>query len=155
MINVFNFNDTPREHRVYYPDSIFDRNFENEWLSDPLVKEMVKDVDKTVLIQDRLLLSPIFGYIAPSALSTGVKGLILILKCDFLKNEYFLSDLFGENCYKWLFEISVKRDFNLIVSSDFLPPDNLDVTKKYQVNFVKDNYISSNLDEIWDKLFDL
>lgn len=155
MLNIFSYSDTPKNKRIYNPDVIFDLNYKNEWLEDPLVRQIIRNVDNVEPIKDHLLKCPIFGYIAPSALSTGTKGLILMLKMDSLNSCYFLSDLYGENCFKWIFKISTLKDINLINSSWFLLPDDLDKSITYKVDFVKEGYVTSNLNEIWDKLFSM
>ena len=35
------------EDTIELVDSVFDNNYEDEWLNDPVVKEMVLDVDKS------------------------------------------------------------------------------------------------------------
>ena len=38
------------EGMIDYIDSYFNNNFEREWFDDPLVREMVRDVDKSEVI---------------------------------------------------------------------------------------------------------
>ena len=68
------------ENVVYNTSVYFKFNYEPEWLSDPDVVEMVKDVDKSVVLGNGAIDSPVLGVIAPSALSGGLKALILIDK---------------------------------------------------------------------------
>ena len=89
----------------------FDGVFEPEWFDDPLVKEMVKDVDDSEVVGPYLIISPVLGPIAPTHLSGGVKVLILLLKDpNFIYN---ISNC-GDNCSHWLLEIA--KDKNVTVN---------------------------------------
>lgn len=81
----------------------FDNVWEDEWLEDPLVKQMIKDVDNSEVISPHLIESPVLGPIGPKDISGGVKVLILLLKdTSFIYN---ISNC-GDNCAKWIIEIA-------------------------------------------------
>ena len=85
----------------------FDNVWEDEWLEDPLVKLMIKDVDNSEVISPHLIESPVLGPIGPKDISGGVKVLILLLKdTSFIYN---ISNC-GDNCAKWILEICKDRD---------------------------------------------
>lgn len=90
----------------------FDFQYESEWLDDSFVKEMVFDVDKTEVISALQCVSPVFGPMACTELSGGVKGLILIEKdTDGYRN--FRSTIWGANCVKWIAKLSFQADFGI------------------------------------------
>lgn len=62
--------------------SYFDNVYEDEWIADSFVKEMIQDVDHCTVISSHVIDSPILGAITPRELSGGVKVLILMLKDD-------------------------------------------------------------------------
>ena len=62
--------------------SYFDNVYEDEWIEDSFVKEMIQDVDHCAVISSHIIDSPILGAITPRELSGGVKVLILMLKDD-------------------------------------------------------------------------
>lgn len=96
---------------------IFKLNMKPEWFNDPLVEEMVLDVDKTKHFKDQVFESPVLGFITPERLSGGVKGLIGIVKCDkFRKFDALRSSIFGDNCVKWLAKLSFDYDFAIYMS---------------------------------------
>ena len=75
---------------IYYgnmPEAIFNtavyfKNvYEDEWITDPVAREMILDVDKSIVLDNAVIGSPVMGKIAPTELSGGVKTLIL------MKNE--------------------------------------------------------------------
>jgi hypothetical protein len=95
-------------------DATFDSVYEPEWFDDDIVKQMVLDIDKSVVVNRNVIDSPVLGQIPPQWLSGGVKGLILLVKYfPENKDEMILPDLalFGNNCMKWLGEITKNRDF--------------------------------------------
>ena len=63
---------------IYHPPTYFDNQYEDEWITDPLTKEMVKDVDQSEVISSRLIDSPVLGPVSVKELSGGVKTLILL-----------------------------------------------------------------------------
>lgn len=70
-------------------------------------KEMILDVDKSIVLGNAVIDSPVLGKISPTALSGGVKTLILI------KNEpdkIFNASTCGDNCAKWILKIAENRD---------------------------------------------
>ena len=97
--------------------TLFNIEHRNDWFNDPLVEEMIKDIDKTDHIADAVFKSPVLGTIPATSLSGGVKGLILILKSKQL-NDYdaMRSCIFGNNCVKWLIKLSYLADFTIYMS---------------------------------------
>lgn len=77
----------------------FDNVYEDEWIEDAFVKEMIQDVDRSAVISAHIIESPVLGAITPKDLSGGVKVLILMLKDDSF--VYNLSNC-GNNCAKWV-----------------------------------------------------
>ncbi len=73
-------------------------------------KEMILDVDKSIVLGNAVIDSPVLGKISPTALSGGVKTLILI------KNEpdkIFNASTCGDNCAKWILKIAENRDVTI------------------------------------------
>ena len=95
------------EDILYDPNSYFDLEFEEEWMLNPIIKDNIKDIDKSNLVAPNLIESPKLGPIPPQYLSGGTKTLILILNDD---REIFNASACGDNCAKWLLEIAKDRD---------------------------------------------
>ena len=85
--------------------------YEDEWLLDPLVMRMIEDVDKSVVVGPRLIDSPVLGAISPRELSGGVKALILMAKDK--TGKVFNASACGDNCAKWILEISAAGDLTI------------------------------------------
>lgn len=86
----------------------------SDWFNDPLVEQMVLDIDKTIHIKDFIFDSSVLGGIPPQLLSGGFKGLVLILK-DLRGCRVFASRMFGDNCVEWLRKLSFEVDFTLLM----------------------------------------
>lgn len=104
---------------IYYgnmPEAIFNtavyfKNvYEDNWITDPEAREMILDIDRSVVIGGAVIDSPVMGKIAPTALSGGVKTLILI------KNEpdkIFNASTCGNNCAKWILRLGKEQDITI------------------------------------------
>ena len=76
MLKHFFYGDM--KEAVYNTASYFKYDYEEGWIVDPMVKEMIQDVDKSVVIDSGIIDSPVLGKIPPIGLSGGVKTLILV-----------------------------------------------------------------------------
>ncbi|MCD8077467.1 MAG: DUF4869 domain-containing protein [Lachnospiraceae bacterium] len=90
--------------------SYFDHVYEDEWILDPFVREMIQDVDLSTVISAHVIESPVLGAITPKELSGGVKVLILMLKDDSF--VYNMSNC-GDNCAKWILKIAKIKDLTV------------------------------------------
>lgn len=66
MLSVY-FGDM--EGVIYHPPTYFDNRYEEEWITDQLSVEMIKDVDRSDVIGPRLIESPVLGPISTKELS--------------------------------------------------------------------------------------
>lgn len=111
-INLVNFYIGDREDAMFDPFGYFDFMLDESCLDSDFAKKIVKEIDKSDLINRNLIISPILGQIPPSKLSGGTKAL-LVLK--FTNNPLYL-DSFGENCYKYIAEIGETKDVTIVTT---------------------------------------
>ena len=104
MLNIF-YGDM--KEAVYNTAAYFKYDYEDEWIVDTFVKEMIQDVDKSTVLDSGVIDSPILGKIPPTGLSGGVKTLILV---KFEKEKIFNASTCGDNCAKWLLKIAESED---------------------------------------------
>ena len=96
---------------VIYNTSLFFKNsYERSWLSEELTRQMILDVDKSVVLSDGAIDSPVLGIIPPTGLSGGVKTLILI---DHITDKIFNASNCGNNCATWLLKIAKSKDITI------------------------------------------
>ena len=115
MLNIYYGN---MKEAVYNTADYFKYDYEDSWIVDPFVKEMIQDVDQSTVLDSGVIDSPVLGKIPPLGLSGGVKTLILI---KFNKEKVFNASTCGDNCAKWLLKIAESEDrtINLLHLMDF------------------------------------
>ncbi|MBE6551002.1 MAG: DUF4869 domain-containing protein [Ruminococcaceae bacterium] len=107
MLKIF-FGDMPKA--IYNTEVYFKNKYKDNWLIDPITQEMIKSIDKSTVIGDKVIDSPYLGMIPPTALSGGVKTLILI------RNEpkrVFNASTCGDNCADWLLRLAENDDITV------------------------------------------
>ncbi len=100
----------PMDGVVMKPSVYFKNTYQPEWLTEPLSRAMIKDVDKSEVVGPALIQSPVLGAIPPERLSGGVKTLILIWH---VPDKIFNARNCGDNCARWLLEMGRKRDVTI------------------------------------------
>ena len=109
MLNI-RFNRTDKT--VIDVDTYFNWNYEEIWLDDPMVRKMIEDVDKSIVISSKCIESDALGQITPLLLSGGVKALILLLKEPKLE---IWATACGDNCAKWILKIAEMQDIRIVL----------------------------------------
>ncbi|MCD8023661.1 MAG: DUF4869 domain-containing protein [Lachnospiraceae bacterium] len=107
MLNIF-FGNMPEA--IFNTSVYFKNAYEDEWITDPLAKEMILDIDKSVVLGGAIIDSPVLGKIPPTSLSGGVKTLILIQNEP---DKIFNASTCGNNCAKWILELSKEQDITI------------------------------------------
>ena len=117
MLNIF-YGNMPEA--VYNTAAYFKYDYEDSWIVDSFVKEMILDVDRSTVLDSGVVDSPVLGKIPPLGLSGGVKTLILV---KFDTEKIFNVSTCGDNCAKWLLKIAQQEDrtVNLRHLMDFGP----------------------------------
>lgn len=96
---------------IYHPPTYFDNRYEDEWITNELSVEMIKDVDRSEVISSRLIDSPVLGPISTKELSGGVKTLILMAFEN--TDKVFNASVCGDNCAKWILKIGESKDLTI------------------------------------------
>ena len=99
------------EEAIYYPPVYFDNRYEDEWITEDLSVEMIRDVDKSEVLGPHLIESPVLGPISVKEISGGVKTLILMAFDD--SGNVFNASACGDNCAKWILNIGKEKDLTI------------------------------------------
>ena len=99
------------ENSIFHPPTWFDNRYEDEWITDPLSVQMIKDMDKSEVVSPHLIESPVLGPISTKELSGGVKTLMLMAFDE--SGKIFNASSCGNNCAKWIVEISRQKDLTI------------------------------------------
>ncbi len=126
---------------VVYNTSLFFKNqYDPRWLEDEDVQSMIVDVDKSRVLSNHAIESPVMGIIPPTALSGGVKTLILIKK---MPDRLFNASNCGDNCAGWLLRIGNEQDvtINLRHIMDF-------GEQRFEIHVVNTDQIVQDMDSL-------
>ena len=104
MLNIY-FGDMPEA--IFNTAVFFMNTYEDSWITDDFDKAMILDVDKSTVLGNGVIDSPIMGKIAPVSLSGGVKTLMLVRN---MPDKVFNASTCGDNCAKWLLKIAEDED---------------------------------------------
>lgn len=88
----------------------FKNAYEDEWITDPIAREMILDIDKSTVLDSAIIDSPVMGKISPLALSGGVKTLILMKN---VPSRIFNASTCGDNCAKWILKLTETDDLTV------------------------------------------
>lgn len=128
------------------PSIYFDNVYEYDWFDDPVVIQMVRDIDKSEL-KGLCVISPFLGSIAVEKLSGGVKSLILAYELD-----NFSFDLIqcGNNCEDWILKIAEQKDLTVCMTGY----DMQFIGKDIKALCLNDNSMITNYREWCRKMLD-
>ncbi|WP_297019344.1 DUF4869 domain-containing protein [uncultured Dialister sp.] len=100
----------PMEEAIYNTDVYFRNTYEDSWITDPLSRAMITDVDSSTVISSGIIESPVLGKISPLQLSGGVKTLILVSQ---VPDKVFNASTCGDNCAKWFLKMAETKDITI------------------------------------------
>ena len=137
MLNIF-YGNMPEA--IFNTAVYFKNTYDDSWITDEFAKEMILDVDKSTVLGNAVIDSPVLGKISPLALSGGVKTLILIKNEP---NKVFNASTCGDNCAKWLLKMSEDKEvtINLRHLMDF-------GENNFRIKVLNTNQIANNMGEL-------
>ena len=135
MLNIY-FGEMSKA--IYNTSVYFNNTYKDSWITEPLTKDIIKAVDNSDVIDEKTILSPIFGNMSPKKLSGGVKTLLLI---SFDRKNVFNASTCGDNCAEWILKIAKDRKvvINLHHLMDFGPEPFKAKILNTNKNFKKNN----------------
>ena len=105
MLNI-QFGEMPEA--IYNTAVYFKNTYQPKWLNDPFAQQMIEDVDRSHVVGEQVIESPVFGMITPLQLSGGLKTLLLIAN-DKSGKHVFNASTCCDNCAKWLLVMAQNR----------------------------------------------
>ena len=137
MLNIY-FGEMSKA--IYNTSVYFNNTYKDSWITEPLTKDIIKAVDNSDVIDEKTILSPIFGNMSPKKLSGGVKTLLLI---SFDRKNVFNASTCGDNCAEWILKIAKDRKvvINLHHLMDFGP-------EPFKAKILNTNKIVKNMNDL-------
>ena len=159
MINFY-FSDKDYENNEILL-GLFNWEANNNWY-DELAEKIINDVDKTEVIAPNVFKSEYWGTFSQRDLSGGVKMLLCLrhqeqlIEAGIEKPFTIASTMFGDNCTKWIVEISKEVDVNIKMKHALNFPEDIEFdgyapefdTKVSNWHDLMGLYISSKADEL-------
>lgn len=100
------------ENMVWGTGIYFNNTYQDDWMKDAFVKEMIRGVDKSEVVDVDCVRSPVLGMIPITKISQGVKTLILMYK----DTEHTMwATACGDNCAEWIIQISERQDLHIVL----------------------------------------
>ena len=99
-----------RDNAIYNTSVFFKNRFVDSWITDPFAREVIRDVDRSEVLDSNEIESPVLGKITPNQLSGGVKTLILMKNYP---GYIFNASNCGDNCAKWILALGKEKDFTI------------------------------------------
>ena len=139
MLNI-QFGDMPEA--IDNTSTYFKNTYKDNWITSELSRAMIADVDKSTVINERLIDSPVLGTITPAQLSGGVKALMLIA---YDRKHVFNASNCGDNCAKWILKIADERKDKVLINLRHL----MDFGEgEFKIRIVNTNKIVRNMAEL-------
>lgn len=107
MINMLKIYFGDMEEAIFDTSNYFDVTYEDDWITSEFGKKVIKDIDKSDVIGENCIQSPVLGQIPPTSISGGTKTLLLIYNEP---ENVFNASTCGDNCAKWILEIAKEKD---------------------------------------------
>jgi len=117
------FREDPEE--VRYTDSYFNNHYQDEWFEDSIVRQIIKDIDSSEVIDRQIVMSPVLGAIPVTQISGGAKAVILMLKIPKLLIH---GNSCGDNCALWISKIGEMQDIYVHLTYPMRFPDDVRLT---------------------------
>lgn len=133
---------------VIFNTSVFFKNsYEESWLLEKETQQMILDIDKSKVLGNGAIESPVLGIIPPTSLSGGVKTLILI---SHISDKIFNASNCGNNCASWLLKIGKEKNVTVNLRHLMNFGDGC-----FELNIVNKNKIVRSMDELLEIAGDL
>lgn len=113
------------EREIRFTDSYFNNNYQDEWMDDEEVKQIIRDIDSSEVLNPQIVLSPVLGAIPITQISGGAKAVILMLKMPHLLIH---GNSCGDNCAVWIDRIGKKQDIYVHLTYPMRFPEDVQLT---------------------------
>ena len=96
---------------VYSTSLYFNYNYEDTWIISDFGRSVIKDIDRSDVVAEGVINSPVLGHIPPEKISGGTKT-VLLMKFD-EEGKIFNASTCGDNCSKWIQKIAEEKDLTI------------------------------------------
>jgi hypothetical protein len=112
------------EEYIAVPGAYFNHKHKPEWILSDFSKTVIRDIDKSEVIDVDCVKSPILGMIPINKIAGGTKTLIMMKYDD---EHIFNASSCGDNCAKYIIEIAKEKDLVISLGHIMDFPDDMEV----------------------------
>ena len=125
---------------IYNTSMYFDNVYLDKWITDSFAQQVIKSIDKGIVLGSKAIDSKALGVIPVTQLSGGTKTLLLIYNEP---KKIFNASTCGDNCAKFILKIAKKTDvtINLYHIMDF-------GEKPFEIEILNSHTIVHNMSEL-------
>jgi len=98
------------DDEIYNTEMFYENQYDRNWVMDEFARRIIKDIDDSEVVGPNLIKNDIFDVFNSTELSAGVKTLLLIKNYP---NKIFNISNCGDNCAKYILELSENRDIKV------------------------------------------
>ena len=126
MVNIFYSEYQEEARNLFYLESnspTFNTVHKTQWFDSQTNIDIVEGIDRVKHITGDLFLGYNDKKIGPLQLSNGCKGILLMYNfkpIEGFKDHLYSTANFGDNCFKYIWELPQDININLLVDSPFL-----------------------------------
>ena len=139
VIDMLSIQFGEMDNVLHNVETYFNNQFRYEWLEDEFVKELIKDVDKSVVESPECIMSPVLRQIPPTRLSGGTKAVILM---KYVPERIVNASNCGDNCAGWILRLGNEMD--LTVNLNHI----MTFEGEYEVKILNDGRLVHNMAEM-------
>lgn len=100
------------EEEIISTSKYFNNSYTDDWL-DEWAERVIREIDRSELVSDGLVISPVLGPITIREISGGAKALITMNSDESVISN---ANSCGDNCAPFLAELSRKKDFSVFLA---------------------------------------
>lgn len=112
MLNIL-ITEHPGDNVYNVITYLFNDEYQFDWIETQFARDLIADIDKSTVINGKLIDSPFLGKISPLEIAGGTKRVLLAMFYEFPENTYLSVTNCGDNCAKWLQRVGAEKDVNL------------------------------------------
>jgi hypothetical protein len=121
--------------------------YQEDWFEDELVKEIVLDLDKSIVINHELTRDYLGDLMNTLEISGSAKCLIMMYK---IPNLLITGNHLGDNCAKWIIKLSQMQDCYMTLGYDLAFHDDINCREKFVCTIMNNGFVTKTFSDYFD-----
>ena len=143
MLNIF---FGPMQQAIYDTSGYFNNVYLDSWLDEDFSREILRAVDKGVVLSNHAVETKALGIIPVTALSAGAKTLLLM---DHMPDKIFYASTCGDNCAPWILKIAKRHQEDITINLHHIMDfDSGSKGRRFEIRILNTGEIVRNMAEL-------